>query len=171
MSTPTLETLYLEGDVQRGFPNSRLPVLIYRGVVAHGDAEQYAQALEALFEQNGWPPAWRYHLYDFQHFHADAHEALGVFRGRARAQLGGPDGPVITLTPGDVLVLPAGTGHACLQDEGDFCMVGAYPPGQTPDLERGNPQDFDALKARAAAVALPAQGPVDGDAMTFWQAR
>ncbi|WP_252106402.1 MULTISPECIES: cupin [unclassified Halomonas] len=166
---PPPEMVELESDPKNGFPNSRLPVLIYRGVIT--EPERYAQALETLFEQNGWPPAWRYHLYDFQHFHADAHEALGVFRGRARAQLGGPDGPTITLAPGDVLVLPAGTGHACLQDEDDFCMVGAYPPGQKPDLERGNPEEFDALKARAAAVDLPAQGPVDGNAMALWQER
>ncbi|MFG6666068.1 cupin [Halomonas sp. HNIBRBA4712] len=165
------ETLRLESDAQSGFPNSTLPILIYRSVVKEAQAEQRAQAFEALFEQNGWPPAWRYHLYDFQHFHADAHEALGVFRGRAQAQLGGPNGPVVTLETGDALVLPAGTGHACLSDEGDFCMVGAYPPGQTPDLERGDPAAFDAMKARAAAVALPAHDPVDGSAMTLWAPR
>ncbi|MCP1315429.1 cupin [Halomonas sp. 707D7] len=155
----TPETLFLSPDTVNGFPNSTLAVLIYRGAVKDAEPESRAKAFEALFERHGWPPAWRYHLYDFQHFHADAHEVLGVFRGRARAQLGGPDGPVITLAAGDALVLPAGTGHACLSDEGDFCMVGAYPTGQQPDLERGDPARMPTVEARIARVPTPERDP------------
>ncbi|WP_447957293.1 cupin domain-containing protein [Vreelandella sp. EE7] len=169
MMLPNPETLYLERDEAAGFPNSPLPVLIYRQVLQADDPEQRARDCEAMFEQNGWPPSWRYHLYDFQHFHTNAHEALGVFRGHARAQLGGPNGPEVTLEAGDVLVLPAGTGHACLADSDGFCMVGAYPPNQAPDLERGDPARLEVAQKRIAAVALPAGDPVGGTLPTLWK--
>ncbi|WP_447527915.1 cupin domain-containing protein [Vreelandella sp. TE19] len=169
MTPPQPEKLYLEGDEATGFPNSPLPVLLYRNVVDHSDSEDCAREFEAMFEQNGWPPSWRYHLYDFQHFHTNAHEALGVFRGQARAQLGGPNGPEVTLEAGDVLVLPAGTGHACLEDSDGFCMVGAYPPNQASDLERGDPARLEAAQKRIAAVTLPAGDPIGGTLSTLWK--
>lgn len=163
------ETIYLQSDPDNGFPNSPLPVLLYRHAVDKQQTEARATAFEALFERHGWPPSWRYHLYDFQHFHSNTHEALGVFRGHARAQLGGPNGPTLTLEEGDVLVLPAGTGHACLEDEGDFCMVGAYPAGYQPDLERGDPAKFAAAAKRVAGVALPEKAPIGGSLTALWR--
>ncbi|MBZ5487270.1 cupin [Halomonas aquamarina] len=168
MSTLTPETLLLECDESSGYPNSSLPVLIYRKVLDTASPDERADAFERLFQQHGWPPAWRYHLYDFDHFHSTAHEALGIFRGRARARLGGPDGREVMLNPGDVLVLPAGVGHASLEADDDFCMVGAYPPGQDPEIERGDPQALDAAQARVAKVAIPETCPVGGPLEPLW---
>lgn len=169
MSNPQPETLHLNSDEANGYPNSPLPVLIYRQVLDASDAEKRADTFESMFKQHGWQPAWRYHLYDFDHFHSTAHEALGIFRGQARARLGGPDGQEVMLYPGDVLVLPAGVGHASLEADDDFCMVGAYPPGQDPEIERGDPTQLAETQARVAAVATPSTTPVGGPLTPLWK--
>ena len=85
------------------FPNNpRLPMLIYAGAFLPATSgESLAAQIEARFSKNGWPPAWRYGVYPFQHYHAQAHEVLGVFSGNAELQFGGPEGPVITVEAGD----------------------------------------------------------------------
>ncbi|OJA06905.1 cupin [Halomonas sp. QHL1] len=168
MQLPQPETLYFDSDETNGFPNSPLPVLIYRQVLDISDAEKRADTFEAMFKRHGWPPAWRYHLYDFDHFHSTAHESLGIFRGQARARLGGPNGQELMLYAGDVLVLPAGVGHASLEADDDFCMVGAYPPGQDPEIERGDPTQLAEAQARVASVVLPKNAPVGGSLETLW---
>jgi uncharacterized protein YjlB len=168
MSTPQPETFYFDSDASSGFPNSPLPVLIYRNVIDTPDPKARADAFEAMFKRHDWPPAWRYHLYDFDHFHSTAHETLGIFRGQARARLGGPNGQDVMLYAGDVLVLPAGVGHASLEADDDFCMVGAYPPGQNPAIERGDSAQLEAAQARVASVAMPESDPVGGPLKTLW---
>ncbi|NYS79331.1 MULTISPECIES: cupin [Halomonadaceae] len=118
-----------------------------------------------MFKRHGWPPAWRYHLYDFDHFHSTAHEALGIFRGHGWAA----HGQELMLYSGDVLVLPAGVGHASLEANDDFCMVGAYPPGQEPEIERGDPAQLEVAQERVAAVALPEDSPVGGSLAELWR--
>ena len=72
------------------------------------------------------------------------------------------------LYPGDVLVLPAGVGHASLEADDDFCMVGAYPPGQKPEIEHGATAQLAAAQERVAAVALPENSPVGGPLAGLW---
>lgn len=146
------------GDDGR-FPNSTLPVLIYKDAVDRPSAE----TLEALFDANGWPSAWRYGVYDFHHYHATTHECLGIARGTARLQLGGPSGQVFEVTAGDVIVLPAGTAHCNLGASADFLVVGAYPPGSSADLKRGEDGERPAADQRIAAVPLPQTDPVGGE--------
>ncbi|MGE6608334.1 cupin [Halomonas sp. NPDC076908] len=169
VNTPQPETLYFDSDETNGFPNSPLPVLIYRRVIDISDAEKAAEKFEAMFNRHGWIPAWRYHLYDFDHFHSTAHEALGIFRGQALAKLGGPNGSDLMLYTGDVLVLPAGVVHASLEASDDFCMVGAYPPGQHPEIERGDPAQLAAAQARVASVVIPKEAPVGGSLTSLWR--
>src|ERR1700754_1499616 len=69
------ETYRFEDD--GGIPNSPLPVLIYHGVDAAGDAE----ACEKLLAANGWQPEWRNGIFSFHHFHSISHEALGIVGG------------------------------------------------------------------------------------------
>lgn len=142
------------------FPNSTLPVVIYRQALA--GAAVSAEALEALFDGNGWPSQWRAGVFDYHHFHSTAHECLGVARGRATLKLGGPEGRDFELGPGDVVILPAGTAHCRLTADPDFLVVGAYPPGQNFDLLRGIAGERPGADQRIANVPLPRTDPVGG---------
>lgn len=127
MSATEPKTLTLQpGETM---PNSRLPVLIYRKVLAPDEAGK-AGAFDALFEANGWRGIWRDGVYDYDHYHSNAHEALGVAQGRATLQLGGETGQAVDVEAGDALVLPAGTGHRRISRSENFVVIGAYPPGQ-----------------------------------------
>lgn len=142
------------------FPNSRKPVVIYRQAIAEGDASP--EAMEALFDANGWPSQWRSGIYDYHHYHSTAHECLGVARGTATIQLGGPSGRAFEVRAGDVLVLPAGTAHRRVTEDPAFMVVGAYPPGQDWDLLRGEDGERPAADERIAEVPLPVTDPVGG---------
>ena len=150
-------------------PNSRWPVLIYRGA-----ATASAIALEALFRRNGWGNSWRNGIYSFHHFHSTAHEVLGIATGRVRVILGGEAGDPIDLTTGDVAVLPAGTGHKRIEASPDLLVVGAYPAGRDWDLVRADEidaQEYEAALSRIAAVPRPATDPVvgpDGPLLRLW---
>lgn len=164
--TIAAQTLFFEDDGST--PNSRYPVLLYRlGAVA---APELACAFEALFAAHQWTPLWRDGIFDYHHFHPNAHEALGVVSGHARVILGGPTGQTLNLEAGDVVVLPAGTGHCCIASSDDFVVVGAYPQGQEAyDTQRPDPSLHHQALARIAAVPDPALDPVTGKAMTQWQ--
>lgn len=158
------QTLHLADD--GAIPNSVLPVLVYRGVSEARDAD----TCERLFAGHGWLGAWRDGIYPFHHFHSIAHEVLGVVAGSASVALGGRNGRTFEVGQGDVLVLPAGTGHRRLSAEG-LLVVGAYPDGMEWDLCRDDPAEHDAAVRRIQAVPLPAADPVrgaDGPLRSLW---
>lgn len=152
------------------FPNSPLPVLIYHGI---DEAAAGASACEALFGRHRWGNSWRSGIFDYHHFHSTAHEALGIVAGATSVVLGGPEvGQRIDVVAGDVLVLPAGTGHCRVGPREGLLVVGAYPPGQTWDLRRGDPAEHDEALANIARVALPDTDPVagaDGPLVALWR--
>jgi uncharacterized protein YjlB len=140
------------------FPNSRLPALVYRGVL--GAEADLAASFEALFGKNGWTDAWRNGLYRAHHYHSTAHEVLGVYRGNVQVRLGGPAGPVIELRAGDVAVIPAGVAHKNEAQSADFAVVGAYPVGTSPDMQYGKPGERPGTDRNIEGVALPARDPI-----------
>lgn len=141
--------------------NPWLPMLVYRGALP-ADTVDMAAAFEALFGRNGWPAQWRNGIYSYHHYHADVHEVLGIARGATEVLLGGPEGLSVTVAAGDVIVLPAGTGHRNMTPEADLLTVGAYPPGAVCDVRR-DPLPPDAL-ARMRSVSFPMRDPVTGAA-------
>jgi uncharacterized protein YjlB len=164
------QTLQL-GDDGR-FPNSRYPVLIYRGWIDGArdeDSEALATKFEQCFAAHHWPPDWRDGIYDYHHYHSTAHEALGIVAGYALLMLGGEQGRRLTVSLGDVLVLPAGTGHCAIEHSEDLLVVGAYPAGQKWDVMRGDPGERDAALKRIAAVPMPADDPVGGTLLSLWK--
>jgi uncharacterized protein YjlB len=148
--------------------NPRFPVLIYRGVDA---AASGADAARELFAQHGWGGSWVDGVFGFHHFHSTSHEALAVVAGRATLELGGPQGEAFDVAAGDVLVLPAGTGHRRASSDTRFTVVGAYPAGQENyDLLRGDdPAEVDSARARIAALGPPPDDPVGGDGVARWR--
>jgi uncharacterized protein YjlB len=141
----------------RTMANSALPVLIYRSALPADGGD-----FDALFQKTNWRGIWHNGVYDFDHYHSNAHEVLGVARGRARLQLGGDEGSAIEVSRGDCIVLPAGTGHRRISASSDFEMVGAYPPGQEHyDICRQRSADAD---YRIARIELPKTDPVRGSA-------
>jgi uncharacterized protein YjlB len=139
------------------FPgNDLVPLVLYAGALQGADAG----IIETLFARHAWPPAWRYTVYDFHHYHSTAHEALGCFQGAARIQFGGPTGPVLDFKAGDAIWIPAGVAHCRLDSRGGFTVVGAYPVGTGPDMNYGKPGERPGVDANIAAVALPLMGPM-----------
>ncbi|MBC3269929.1 cupin [Pseudomonas sp. SWRI81] len=140
--------------------NPRLPVLIYRNAIAI-EGDDPAVRFEQVFSANGWPPQWRYGVYDYHHYHTEGHEVLGVAAGKARLMLGGPDGHAVEVNAGDALLLPVGTGHCNLWSSEDFLVVGAYPPGQQADICRDAASEEQL--AHIAKLAFPETDPVQGN--------
>lgn len=149
-----------EEDGDGAIPNHpRFPVLVYRGV----DVED----VERTFAAHGWGGAWTDGVFDFHHFHSTSHEVLAVVAGSATLELGGPQGSAFEVVEGDVVVLPAGTGHRRAMARDGLTVVGAYPAGQ---------EDYDVLREADAAardrirsLPVPDDDPVGGDGVALWR--
>ena len=74
---------------------------------------------------------WNDTIYDYTHFHSNAHEVLGIADGKVTVLLGGQDGRRVRLRAGDMIVIPAGVGHCRIGDDTGLKVIGAYPPGQS----------------------------------------
>jgi uncharacterized protein YjlB len=143
-------------------PNNSLPFLVYKAAVDVGNAHP-EKTIEGLFGAHGWGDMWRNGVYDFLHYHATVHEALGIARGHARVRFGGDHGREFEISAGDVAILPAGTGHQCISASRDFSVVGAYPPGPQMHVTRPTPENHTKALKTIPAVKLPKTDPVTGD--------
>lgn len=153
--------LYL--NKTRDIPNSPLPVILVRSALVP-QASAKARRFREAFRRNGWGGLWTDTIYDYTHFHSNAHEVLGIAEGRVTLLLGGDSGMRVRLKAGDMLVLPAGVGHRRLSDDKGLKVIGAYPRGQAHyDMKR---------KGRAIPkVPLPATDPFygsDGPLIRSW---
>ncbi len=168
MKIAELKIFYFEDDGI--IPNNPdLPVLIYRNVL-NGDANQ----AEEIFNENQWLNSWQNGIYDYHHFHSNAHEVLGVTEGNATVQLGGEMGKEVSVQKGDVLILPAGTGHKKMVASPNFSVVGAYPNGDDFNLKKGEIKDRPTVLVDIKNVLLPRFDPVFGDSgpiLKYWLKR
>ena len=76
------ETYFLPDDGR--FPNSHLPLLLYRGALPADAAK-----MERTFASHGWSNSWRDGIFAYHHFHTIAHEVLGIAAGEVRVAFGG----------------------------------------------------------------------------------
>ncbi len=147
-------------------PNSALPILLYRAVLPPHAAGK-ANVFRARFRSAGWKGIWTDTIYDYTHFHSNAHEVLGIAEGKVTLRLGGEEGSLFRLKAGDMLVLPAGVGHRRLGGDDGLKVIGAYPRGQS---------HFD-MKRRGRVipkVTLPSTDPFYGTAgplLKIWRTR
>jgi uncharacterized protein YjlB len=152
-------------------PNNPLPFLVYKSAIAV-DNNHPEETIEKLFAANGWGGMWRNGVYDFLHYHATVHEALGVARGHAKVRFGGDQGREFEIAAGDVAILPAGTGHQCFGASGDFCVIGAYPPGSQMHVTRPTPENHRKALKTIPEVELPETDPLygkDGPLVRLWE--
>ena len=126
-------------------------MLVYRGVEAAAAAPTPPARCSPT---HGWGGTWVDGVFDFHHFHSTSHEVLAVVAGRATLELGGPQGEAFEVAAGDVLVLPAGTGHRRATARDGFTVVGAYPagPGGLRPAARRRPGEVEAARERIAAL-------------------
>jgi uncharacterized protein YjlB len=109
--------------------DDELPVLLYKGVLDEKTPDK-DKIFQHHFTLNGWRGVWKNGIYDFAHFHPDAHEVLAIASGSVTVQIGGKTGKTLDLSGGDMIVLPAGTIHRRLSGSENLVVVGAYPAGQ-----------------------------------------
>lgn len=146
--------------------NPTLPVIFYPGAFKENPEE-----IESVFNQNNWTNSWTDGVFDFHHYHSNTHEVLGVKSGSAILQLGGESGKAFEVSVGDVVLLPAGTGHKKLSGSEDFQVVGAYPNSAEPDLKKGELNERPEVLEAILDAPLPELDPVfgkEGPAVMNW---
>ena len=152
--------------------NPRLPFLVYRNAIDLSGTPDPEEVIETTFARHGWGDMWRNGIYPYVHYHSMIHEALGVARGRARVRFGGVQGQELELNPGDVVVLPAGTGHQGLWAAPELMVIGAYPKTGKYNLCRGSKAEHAKAIKSIPKVPLPATDPVygaDGPLTSLWR--
>lgn len=154
------------------FPNNaRLPLLIYKQVFQFS-GKGSPEFIEKTIKNNDWGGSWRNGIYPFHHYHSTAHEVLGVYSGTARVQLGGESGQELVINTGDAVVIPAGVAHKNIQSSHDFRVIGAYPPGQSWDMNYGRKGERPDADQNIAIVPIPDTDPllgISGPLMVHWK--
>jgi len=167
---PEVISQYLEDDGT--FPNNPThPLVLYKNAIKFSEGKG-AEIIEEIFQGNKWGRSWRNGIYPFHHYHSTAHEVLGVYQGDARVQFGGEKGPILAVEAGDVVVIPAGVAHKNINSSHDFRVVGAYPAGQSWDMNYGKEGDRPAADKNITAVPDPGTDPVYGSEsplLEFWK--
>jgi uncharacterized protein YjlB len=113
-------------DRDGGVPNSRLPLVFWRGRLPREARDGAAAGV--LFRRNGWQGTWVSNVLPFWHFHTRGHEVLACVSGKARIGFGGDHGIKVDVETGDACVIPAGVGHIRLDASGDFRIGRRLPP-------------------------------------------
>ncbi|MGD9923898.1 MAG: hypothetical protein AB7V13_21020 [Pseudorhodoplanes sp.] len=152
--------------------NPALPFLFYPRAFDLTSVGDPAAMIEAIIRSNGWGRTWRDGIYPFAHYHPRIHEALAIARGRANVRFGGAQGEEFGMETGDAAVLPAGTGHQCIDASDDLIVVGAYPPEGIYDLSLGSRAEYERAVAKIPGVKRPDTDPFfgrDGPLIREWR--
>ena len=144
--------------------NPNWPLVIYRSPVSLRSKFDPAATFEDLFASNGWGNSWRDGIYGFLRIHTRSHEVLGIARGSVQVAFGGARGKHLRLKAGDAAILPAGTGHRCIEASDDLLVVGAYPQNsgaydQPKPGRQGSREAVRSIRNVPAPRADPVYGP------------
>ena len=154
--------------------NPKLPFVLYRGGIHLAGTPYPEELIEKTFAANGWGDMWRNDgVYAYPHYHSTIHEAMAVARGRTTVRFGGEKGHAIDIVPGDVVILPAGTGHQGLFSSPGLLVIGAYPPGGTYNLCRASKAARTKAILEIPNVPPPPVDPVfgpQGPLIELWRA-
>lgn len=159
-----METIKMQLQENKPFPNNKLPVVLYKKALDEifKQKEYSGEAVLSFLEKHDYSNGWINGILSEHHFHSIAHEVLACISGSARVQLGGPESETITFTQGDVVFLPAGTAHKKIESTEDFIIVGAYPNGDSYDMRYGENSEYDEVKENIIRVPKPELDPVTG---------
>ncbi len=143
--------------------NPNLPFVLYRCGIDLAGTPDPEELIERTFAANGWGDMWRNDgVYAYPHYHSTIHEAMAVARGRTTVRFGGENGQTIDIVPGDVVILPAGTGHQGVFSSPGLLVIGAYPPDGTYNLCRASKAARTKAILEIPHVPPPAVDPVFG---------
>ena len=151
--------------------NPTLPFVVYPRAIDLAGSSDPEGVIEKTFRRHGWGDSWRNGIFPYVHYHSMIHEGLAVARGRARVRFGGSHGKELDLGPGDVAILPAGTGHQGLWVSPDLVVIGAYPKSGKYNLCRGSKSEHAKALTTIPKVPLPDSDPVygkDGPLLRLW---
>jgi uncharacterized protein YjlB len=152
--------------------NPAWPLVLYRAGIHLSGSPDPEDLIEKTFAGNGWGNMWRNGIYPYTHYHSMIHEAMAIARGRAKVRFGGDNGEDIDIGPGDVVILPAGTGHQCLMQTPTLVVIGAYPPDGKYNICRGSKAEHETAVLTIPTVPPPTVDPVfgpGGPLMTLWR--
>ncbi len=144
------------------FPNSVLPVLLYKAAFALPN-DHAPGIIEEVFDENSWYSSWRNGIHDYNHYHSTTHEVLGVYSGHCHVLLGGDSGIQLLLDKGDVLIIPAGVSHRNIGATANFKCVGAYPDGVEFDINLGKSGERPGTDKRIKKLSVPRMDPLYGE--------
>jgi len=168
-TAPITHTFADDGSIPN---NPALPFVLYRDAIDLVGTPDPEKLIENTFATNGWGEMWRNGVYPYAHYHSMIHEVMGVARGRATVRFGGEYGREIEIAFGDVVILPAGTGHQCLTQSPDLVVIGAYPPTGKYNLCLGSKAEHAKALVSIPKVPQPAADPVfgpEGPLMALWR--
>lgn len=149
-------------------PNSRFPLLVYRGGVPGGGID----AVRNRLRENGWYNNWEYPgIYEYPHFHSTSHECLGCAQGWMEVEVFGRGGTTLRVEAGDFIVMPAGVSHQMTGHSDDVVMIGGYPDGRDWDNIQEEHMTEEVRRAAAKRIMMqpiPTKDPVTGGPMIEW---
>lgn len=144
------------------FPgNLHYPLLIYKQI--SWEMHEPPQTIQDRLAKNDWSHSWVDSIYDFHHYHSNTHEVLVIISGNCQVQFGGEHGPIYTVHPGDVVIIPAGVAHKSLSMNPHFRCIGAYPFDVEYDMNHGNKEEYPKAIEAIKHVGLPKKDPIFGE--------
>ena len=125
-----------------------------------------AEGRRRITKDGNWTSPWVWGIFDYHHYHSKAWELLLCIRGSAYVQVGGNEGPTVSVAEGDLMLIPPGMAHKQLDEKNGFSLLGSYPTkgfddgSSMIDTITGSPTEKE--RARIAGCYVPERDPICG---------